>query len=1407
MNNKNSVNFKRQSLAVAISCVYMTIALAPVVYASDTEIYTDSTKNTTIAPNLMMVFDTSGSMSDCIDSNESCTSASTLYKQRMQVLKKSMHQILRGDSVAVPPVSALPGYIKMGLTRYHPTDVDKGGYVMYPTRPLDAFVSISPTGTLDYTVLSADADAIQKFGDTGSGTTTSGALKIGMEGTSDYVTGLQFSNVRVPKGAVITDAYIELTSTAAKSDVLTWEIAAEATGNASTYSGSQINSRTYGDESYYQPPTWASGERVKIPVTAAVNEVVNRSDWCGGNALSLRIRDTSVVKALRTAYSMDTAPTDAQKPVLHIAFSVDPEATNSCMKNVTQTTVLAISNSDNDIKWLSDGTSLDRTGSSQDINYVSSSKKRQAGLRFNNLQIPKGATINSATLKVYSANDYTGVQPVSIYGFVDADVNFCPTSGCMTATDLKNLATTTNFVTWTPPSSALTINKSYDINVKDIVKEIVESSDWDLNKHIGLKLFNSTSTNKSSAIHTINKSATYAARLEVSWTIAELKTLTVLETVRDQLDAAVDTLNQKGGTPLGAAFAEASRYMYGLSPFNLSTTLNANYDSRTVANAASATTKYVSPIPTEDNCSASYVFLLTDGEPNNESSVKTNTSGVTGATCSTSTDATANWQCMKKLATYNNSFTTAGGASKKRIYTSTMILGPLASAKTNMQDIATAGGGKAYTAEKASDLVAGLLEVVEDAIKASGSVTAAGVAVNQLNRLNHLDQLYYAVFEPKAGYYHWEGNVKRYRLGSNGTVIYDNSATPINAVDSSTGFFQKTAKSFWSSAIDGDIAVEGGMASKLPLPADRKMFTYMGPLTAKDTALTAIDTSSASFNTAAKVATGVSGDMYTNLMNWYKGYEVPDLGNGAVPIDSTTVQRKRIGAALHSQPLLVNYGYTGDVSAAGNPDNQLNYLFFSTLEGALHAVDAKTGVEKFSFIPGEKLANLKDLHDNPSSGLPQFGMDLTWTFYRKDSDNTGQIGTGDKVYLYGGMRMGGDNYYALDATSLTAPKLLFAVDGGTGKYANMGQTWSQPVVTTVKISGANKKVLVFGGGYDPRHETANEIFTGNDKGNQVYMLDAFTGDLLWFASGNSSDGADKYVSEMKYSVASGIQAVDVDGNGVTDALYFGDLGGQVFRVDFDKTSTTNATVAKRVRQIAKLGQTESGTIPNQRRFYEPPKAALFTDTAGTKFATIALGSGYRSHPLNTVTQDRFFVLFDYDLPRADLGTADDASLKTIITTPDMAVLDMASTTVKESGVNVTNKRGWYVDLPASGEKSLASGLIFQQKLLFTTYTPKKSAVSNCSPITGVTGTYTFCMPYGNLCVDGATSYFKDNVTLGLGGEPQLLVIPEVKTSTGIATGKSKVVVLVGTGIVGGIFDDLGQPTITPAKKWREKTRK
>ncbi|HMY01230.1 MAG TPA: hypothetical protein PLY05_07900, partial [Agitococcus sp.] len=57
---------KKHCLATAVACAYMTLAIAPA-YASDTEIYVDNIQSSAIAPNLMMVFDTSGSMAECVD--------------------------------------------------------------------------------------------------------------------------------------------------------------------------------------------------------------------------------------------------------------------------------------------------------------------------------------------------------------------------------------------------------------------------------------------------------------------------------------------------------------------------------------------------------------------------------------------------------------------------------------------------------------------------------------------------------------------------------------------------------------------------------------------------------------------------------------------------------------------------------------------------------------------------------------------------------------------------------------------------------------------------------------------------------------------------------------------------------------------------------------------------------------------------------------------------------------------------------------------------------------------------------------------------------------------------------------------------------------------------------------------
>jgi Tfp pilus tip-associated adhesin PilY1 len=66
---------------------------------------------------------------------------------------------------------------------------------------------------------------------------------------------------------------------------------------------------------------------------------------------------------------------------------------------------------------------------------------------------------------------------------------------------------------------------------------------------------------------------------------------------------------------------------------------------------------------------------------------------------------------------------------------------------------------------------------------------------------------------------------------------------------------------------------------------------------------------------------------------------------------------------------------------------------------------------------------------------------------------------------------------------------------------------------------------------------------------------------LWWTSdtGSNTDNAN-----MKHSIVSRISTLDRDADGLVDHLYFGDLGGQIFRVDLNNNQT------KPIRPIAVL---------------------------------------------------------------------------------------------------------------------------------------------------------------------------------------------------------------------------------------------
>jgi type IV pilus assembly protein PilY1 len=340
-------------------------------------------------------------------------------------------------------------------------------------------------------------------------------------------------------------------------------------------------------------------------------------------------------------------------------------------------------------------------------------------------------------------------------------------------------------------------------------------------------------------------------------------------------------------------------------------------------------------------------------------------------------------------------------------------------------------------------------------------MASPGVAVNQLNRSQHLDQLYYGVFEPTTNR-RWAGNLKRYRLGSDDSIQAANGA----AIDPATKFFSTNAQSWWSDVVDGNKVGLGGAAGENT--AARKVYIDSGSAGA----MSLLD--------ANNPPTGLD----TLLAQWIQGLDVDDVDSNG----NTTEARKSLGAPIHGQPTMVSYG-------SGNEDY---VVFVGTNDGLLHSINVNDGSENWAWLPSDLISNVAALHNNPGMGAtirPLYGLDGNWT--------VAKVGT--ETLLVGGMRQGGSNVYAikLPTTKSGAPELKWVIKPSTTGFSNLGYTWSQPTLTRVRVGGVEKDVFVFGGGLDySTYEVGGSSVvasTGN-KGNALYMVNAATGALIWSAS-------------------------------------------------------------------------------------------------------------------------------------------------------------------------------------------------------------------------------------------------------------------------------------------------------------------
>jgi type IV pilus assembly protein PilY1 len=375
---------------------------------------------------------------------------------------------------------------------------------------------------------------------------------------------------------------------------------------------------------------------------------------------------------------------------------------------------------------------------------------------------------------------------------------------------------------------------------------------------------------------------------------------------------------------------------------------------------------------------------------------------------------------------------------------------------------------------------------------------------------------------------------------------------------------------------------------------------------------------------------------------------------------------------------------------------------------------------------------LKKLYDDSASVAHPYGLDGPLTVWMNDLndngvvfDSGGTLETGEHVYLYQGMRRGGSNYYALDVTTRTAPKLKWIIKGGAGGtagFSELGQTWSAATKAKIKVGGADTTVMIFGGGYDEGQDS-NSLAQDDAIGRAIFMVNASTGAKVWQAGpAGSADGADPdlVLADMTNSIPADVRVLDTDGDGYTDRMYAADMRARVWRFDINNSGSTS-TVAGGV--IATLGGT---TEEDNRRFFYSPDVSLSKDRT---HINIAIGSGYRAHPLDTTVHDAFFVIHDYDI----YGPSTDADGDPVYTAIDFPgdLYDTTSNLIGEGTAAQVDtaksalaaEKGWYIWLNKSdgsfvGEKVLSKSLTTHDMVMYTTYTPVATASASCSPSQG-----------------------------------------------------------------------------------------